>query len=127
MYPPLPPSMSVKYAASGFNSSIMDWIVEPSVPAFASAFPLSTGIRHVIMKRISTIPSQRVIPLELALNGGRYRSGLRGDSGTDMARPLLPGELQPRVVAEETAPDLRVEVLGYLMLGGFVCGLASLS
>jgi hypothetical protein len=36
MYPPRQPSMSVKYAASGFNSSIIDWIVDPSVPAFAS-------------------------------------------------------------------------------------------
>src|SRR3954447_7856279 len=106
MYPPRPPSMSVKYAASGFNSSIIDWIVEPSVPAFASAFPLSTGIRHVIMKRISTFPLG-VNSVEAGFERRPAPFGLRGDSCADTARLLGPGELQPRVVADETAHDLR--------------------
>src|SRR5271163_3106250 len=38
------PFSSEKYAASGFKSARIRWIVDPRLPFLAAAFPASTGI-----------------------------------------------------------------------------------
>src|SRR5215211_6574931 len=40
---------------------MIDWTVGPRVPFFTSSFPFSTGMRHVIMKRMS--PTFSFLPL----------------------------------------------------------------
>src|SRR3990170_1965484 len=46
------PSSATKYAASGFRSSRIDWIVEPSLPCLARAFAASTSSWALTKKRI---------------------------------------------------------------------------
>src|SRR3990172_11769809 len=68
------PSSATKYAASGFRSSRMDWIVEPSFPCLARAFAASTSIWALTKKRIGAA-------LLLGTRPVRYEPSVRGPGG----------------------------------------------
>src|SRR5512132_3790515 len=79
------PLSSVKYTASGFKSARMDWMVAPSFPAFAAAFPDSTGMLTFTKNRIGHL----LDVLGSCIHGSPFdRSGFSGRCHT----PHRPGK-----------------------------------
>src|SRR3972149_7535684 len=93
------PSSATKSAASGFSSSRIDWIVEPSFPCLARAFAASTSIWALTKKRIGVtlLLDTRPVRYEPSVDGpgGPRKGSCRRNSFTTILRVLLTPSIRP--------------------------------
>src|SRR3990172_622475 len=96
------PSSATKYAASGFSSSRIDWIVEPSFPCLARAFAASTSIWALTKKRIG-------VALLLDAPPVRCKPSVGGPGGP--VKALASGIVSPPSLRVLLTPSIRPDSL----------------